>query len=108
MTPVLSDAQLERYSRQVLLAGVGGSGQRRLLDARVAVAGDGGAVATAVTLLARAGVGAIVLAGDAGPLPELSPDCTLTRATGLDAAPDVVVDLSGTRVLAGARTPTVV
>src|SRR5579863_2858881 len=47
----------ERYSRQVLLAGIGAEGQRRLLEARVAIVGCGATGSAAASLLARAGVG---------------------------------------------------
>ncbi|MCI4349863.1 MAG: ThiF family adenylyltransferase, partial [Thermoplasmata archaeon] len=66
----LGDAQVERYSRQIVLPEVGGRGQERLLAARIAVAGVGAAALTAVTLLGRAGVGAIDVAADMPALPE--------------------------------------
>jgi len=53
---MLSDAQIERWSRQILLPEVGGRGQLRLLGARVGVVGDHPATAPAVDLLRRAGV----------------------------------------------------
>jgi hypothetical protein len=53
---MLADADIERWSRQILLPEVGGRGQERLLASRVAVAGDGPVAATARDLLIRAGV----------------------------------------------------
>src|SRR5450432_658523 len=47
----------ERYSRQVLFAGIGAEGQRRLLDARVAIVGCGATGSALASLLARSGVG---------------------------------------------------
>ncbi|HTS46356.1 MAG TPA: ThiF family adenylyltransferase [Bryobacteraceae bacterium] len=47
----------ERYSRQILFAGIGEKGQLRLLDARVAVAGCGALGSFQAGALARAGVG---------------------------------------------------
>ena len=47
----------ERYSRQVLFAGIGAEGQRRLTEARVAIVGCGATGSTLASLLARAGVG---------------------------------------------------
>ena len=47
----------ERYSRQVLFAGIGAEGQRRLLGARVAIVGCGATGSALASLLARAGVG---------------------------------------------------
>ncbi len=47
----------ERYSRQVLFAGIGAEGQRRLLQSRVAIVGCGATGSALASLLARAGVG---------------------------------------------------
>ena len=47
----------ERYSRQVLFAGIGSQGQRRLAEARVAIVGCGATGSALASLLARAGVG---------------------------------------------------
>jgi adenylyltransferase/sulfurtransferase len=91
----LSDPQIERYSRQILLPEVGGHGQERLLAARIAVRGTDPAAVMAATLLGRAGVGSLDVAASLA-LPELSPDCTVTRDGGeAAAAPDLVVDLHG-------------
>jgi adenylyltransferase/sulfurtransferase len=49
----------ERYSRQVLFAGVGAAGQGRLLASRVAIVGCGATGSALASLLARAGVGAL-------------------------------------------------
>jgi len=49
----------ERYSRQVLFAGIGAEGQRRLAAARVAIVGAGATGSAAAALLARAGVGTL-------------------------------------------------
>lgn len=51
----------ERYSRQVLFAGIGPAGQEKLLRAHVAVVGTGATGAAAASLLARAGVGTLTL-----------------------------------------------
>lgn len=57
--PPLSRAELDRYSRHVLLPDLGELGQRRLRRARVAVIGAGGLGAPVLTYLAAAGVGTI-------------------------------------------------
>src|SRR5262245_51082553 len=98
---MLTDAQLERYGRQVLLPEVGGRGQERLLAATVTLAGGG----VTATLLGRAGIGRLALVGtdDAGP-GELSPDCRVERYPIAADAPlgDVVVDVTDATTL-GAR-----
>src|SRR6266446_2031862 len=49
----------ERYSRQVLYAGIGAEGQLRLLVSRVAIVGCGATGSALASLLARAGVGSL-------------------------------------------------
>lgn len=51
----------ERYSRQVLFAGIGMDGQERIAQAHVAVVGMGATGTAAASLLARAGVGKLTL-----------------------------------------------
>lgn len=51
----------DRYSRQVLFAGIGERGQQRLAAGHVAVVGCGATGAAAAALLARAGVGTLTL-----------------------------------------------
>ena len=96
-TDVLTDGQIDRYSRQVILPEVGGRGQVRLLTARVLLAGGDEAARSAATLLGRAGVGALDLLDGPAALPELSPDCRLTRHAGGAPLPDaaVMLDLTG-------------
>ncbi|MBV9340824.1 MAG: ThiF family adenylyltransferase [Acidobacteria bacterium] len=47
----------ERYSRQILFAGIGREGQRRLAESRVAIVGCGATGSALASLLGRAGVG---------------------------------------------------
>ncbi len=56
---MLSDAQIERYSRQIILPQCGGKGQEKILRSRVLVHTDGLLEATALLYLAAAGVGTI-------------------------------------------------
>jgi len=82
---MLNDAQIERWSRQILLPDVGGRGQLRLLAARVAVLGDGSGAEAAADLLRRAGV-------------------PVARGTAAADA-EVVVDLADGDAVAGAAHP---
>jgi len=51
----------ERYSRQVLFSGIGAEGQRRLAGAHVAIVGCGATGTCVAGLLARAGVGKLLI-----------------------------------------------
>ncbi len=61
---LLTDAQLERYARHIVLKEIGGEGQRRLLAATVAIVGAGGIGAPAIQYLAAAGVGTLRVVDD--------------------------------------------
>lgn len=61
---MLRDDQLDRYARHIVLREIGGAGQRRLLDASVAVVGAGGIGSPLLQYLAAAGVGRISLFDD--------------------------------------------
>lgn len=58
----LTDEQLERYSRHIILKEVGAKGQKKLLQAKVLIIGAGGLGAPAAMYLAAAGVGTIGIA----------------------------------------------
>lgn len=55
----LTEQQIERYSRHIILEQVGGAGQEKLLGSKVLIVGAGGLGAPAGLYLAAAGVGTI-------------------------------------------------
>ena len=57
----LSDEELDRYARHIVLPQVGGAGQLRLKAAKVAVVGAGGIGAGAIPALVGAGVGQLTI-----------------------------------------------
>ena len=57
----LTDAELERYARHIVLPQVGGLGQRRLKEASVAVVGAGGIGSAVIPALAGAGIGRLTI-----------------------------------------------
>lgn len=60
----LTDPQLDRYARHLILKEIGGAGQARLLRSRVAVVGAGGIGSPAIQYLAAAGVGHLTIVDD--------------------------------------------
>jgi molybdopterin/thiamine biosynthesis adenylyltransferase len=101
----LTDAQVERYSRQIIVPEVGGRGQARIFAAHVRVSGTGAAARAAATLLGRAGVGTLDVDAGMPALDAPSPECRVARSAA--PPPDVFVDLSGTpdALRAGAAGP---
>ena len=61
---MLSDADLERYARQVIMPDMGEAGQEALLAARVLIVGVGGLGAPVLLYLASAGIGSITIIDD--------------------------------------------
>ncbi len=59
-----SDDQIQRYARHIILPEIGGTGQAKLLKARVLVVGAGGLGAPVLLYLAAAGVGTIGVIDD--------------------------------------------
>ncbi len=110
----MRDDQIERYARHVLLVPVGGVGQRRLFDARVAIVGDCPGAQTAAKYLCAGGVGTLKLDPAAAmswrdDLGALNTDCAIVsegdvdltlaptggRMAGAMAAQRAMVTLSG-------------
>jgi hypothetical protein len=79
----LTDAQIDRYSRQIIVPHVGGRGQERLLAARILLVGDARDIEAPLAYLVGAGVGTIFLkpSADQGLFTEnreMNPDVTVT------------------------------
>ncbi|MBS0312551.1 MAG: HesA/MoeB/ThiF family protein [Proteobacteria bacterium] len=60
----LTDEQLDRYARHIVLREIGGAGQVKLRQARIAVIGAGGIGCPAIQYLAAAGVGMLRVIDD--------------------------------------------
>jgi len=86
---MLSEAQIERYARHILLREVGGVGQERLLAAEVRIDGLSSVGIWAAHYLALAGVGRLVLVDPrpipAGGLPPLLPPALAGSARDVSA-----------------------
>lgn len=107
----LTDEQLERYARHIILKEVGGAGQLALLRSRVLVVGAGGLGAPLLLYLAAAGVGTIgIVDDDVVELSNLQRQVIHTtndigKAKAMSAAekiaalnPDVKVDIQAVRL----------
>jgi len=83
----LSNQQIERYARQIIVPGVSGIAQERLLSARLMVAGERAEVAAVLAYMVGAGVGQIQLRLPANDASEQNP--MIKRAAQLN--PDVII-----------------
>jgi hypothetical protein len=100
----LTDAQIDRYSRQIIVPHIGGRGQQRLLAARIVLAGDARDIAAPLAYLVGAGVGAIDLrmSGEQGdfiekidPMRELNPEVSVTLADQSNGRVDLALLIIG-------------
>ena len=62
--PTLSEEQIRRYARHIVLPEIGGIGQARLLQAKVLVVGAGGLGSPLLLYLAAAGIGTLGVVDD--------------------------------------------
>jgi hypothetical protein len=79
----LTDAQIDRYSRQIIVPRIGGRGQERLLTARMIIAGDARDIEAPLAYMIGAGVGFITVKAaetieTIAAMRELNPDVTVT------------------------------
>jgi len=96
----LSDRQIERYSRQIIVPGIGGRGQERLLAATLAITGETADLDMPLAYLAGAGIGTILVetAGGISIDPRLIADLgdlnEDSRVAAMTAAPPMPIDCS--------------
>jgi molybdopterin-synthase adenylyltransferase len=62
--PDMTEVQIQRYARHIVLAEIGGTGQARLIAAKVLVIGAGGLGAPLLQYLAAAGIGTLGVIDD--------------------------------------------
>lgn len=112
--PDMTEAQIRRYARHIVLAEIGGVGQARLIAAKVLVVGAGGLGAPLLQYLAAAGIGTLgVIDDDRVDLSNLQrqiihrtadigrPKVESARRALLDINPEVRVLTHDERLLAG-------
>jgi hypothetical protein len=95
---MLTDRQIERYSRQIVVPEFGARGQERLLASRLQIIASPDCFALPAAYLASAGFGAISIAIPAAPakldfLTALNSDCAVTA--GVDNDADLALCLTG-------------
>lgn len=93
----LTDAQIDRYSRQIIVPHIGGRGQERLLASRMMLAGDARDIEAPLAYLIGAGVGSICVKSSAGKvaLTETNPDVSITVEDETAGAVDLALVVVG-------------
>jgi len=101
----LTDAQIERYSRQIIVPRLGGRGQERILAARIVIAGNARDIEAPLAYMVGAGVGAICvrIAGEQSGFGEmiaamrqLNSDVSVTIADEPKGRVDLALSIIGT------------
>jgi hypothetical protein len=95
----LTDAQIDRYSRQIIVPRVGGRGQERLLAARMLIAGDAGDIEAPLAYLVGAGVGTIYVrpSGECVLREELNPDVSVRIVDKSPSGVDLALVILGSQ-----------
>ena len=96
----LTDAQIDRYSRQIIVPHIGGRGQERLLAARILLVGDARDIEAPLAYLVGAGVGTItikaaVTAEQISQMRELNPEVSITVANNSQESVDLALMIIG-------------
>ena len=100
----LTDAQIDRYSRQIIVPHIGGRGQERLLAARMLLVGDARDIDAPLAYLVGAGVGTIrikaaVTAEQISEMRELSPEVSITVANNPQESVDLALMIIGSEAV---------
>lgn len=98
----LTDAQIDRYSRQIIVPHIGGRGQERLLVARVLLAGDSRDIESPLAYLIGAGVGTVTVKAVGvieriAAMRELNPDVSLAVADESKGRTDLALLIVGSK-----------
>src|SRR6266446_439972 len=88
----LTNSQIDRYSRQIIVPKIGGVGQERLLASRLMIVGDVAGVEPALAYIVGAGVGTIFLRVPAGDTAAFAPVIAAMRGLNPDVTIQVVFD----------------
>ena len=96
----LTDAQIDRYSRQIIVPHIGGRGQERMLAARILLGGDARDIEAPLAYLVGAGVGTIALklSGDQAAFTEkreMNSDVSVRVADGSKSRIDLALVIIG-------------